>query len=139
MISSGEGAPRPKGLLTQASLTNVLVMLGAAVSITSLALWNQSSDLRRQLELRAQTSAEFLASQSEFPLLTGDREELQRVANAVLRNEDVLYVTIGDEAGKIVARAGRIAGADIGSPPAAPGESGSRVVEPGETCPSILK
>ena len=55
----------------------------------------QSSDLRRQLELRAQTSADFLASQSEFPLLTGDREELQRVANAALRNEDVLYVAIG--------------------------------------------
>jgi signal transduction histidine kinase/DNA-binding response OmpR family regulator len=129
MISSGKGFLRQKSLLTQATLTNVLVMAGAAVSIASLALWNQSSGLRGQLELRAQTSAEFLASQGEFPLLTGDRGELQRVAKSALRNEDVLYVTISDEAGKIVARAGRPAPAASGSPAATPGESCSRVMQ----------
>jgi signal transduction histidine kinase/DNA-binding response OmpR family regulator len=91
----------------QASLANVLVMLGAAVSVTSLILWNQNNGLSRQLELRAETSAEFLASQSAFPLLIGDHDELQRVAKSAATNEDVLYVVIADETGRALAAAGR--------------------------------
>src|SRR5579864_9002501 len=129
MISLSEGAPRHRSLLTQASLANALVMVVAAWSIAALILWNESGVMRRQLELRGQTSADFLASQSEFPLLTGDREELKRVAKSALSNEDVLYVTIGDEAGNIMARAGRIARASAGSPAAMPGQSCSRIVQ----------
>ena len=51
-------------------------MVGAAVSVTSLILWNEKAGLQSQLKLRAQTSAEFLASQSTFPLLIGDRDEI---------------------------------------------------------------
>jgi len=127
MNASLKRVPRQRSLLAQASLANVLVLAGAAVSITSLVLWNQSSGLRRQLELRAQTSADFVASQSEFPLLIGDQGELQRVAKSAMRNEDVLYVVIGDEAGKIVAQAGRVSRVATGTP--APGESCSRVVQ----------
>lgn len=98
---------RRRSLLVQASLANVLVMVGAAVSVTSLILWNQNTGLRRQLELRAQASVEFLASQSTFPLLIGDRAELQRVAKSAATNEDVLYVIITDETGHQLAAAGR--------------------------------
>jgi len=98
---------RRRSLLMQASLANVLVMLGAAVSVTSLILWNQNNGLSRQLELRAETSAEFLASQSAFPLLIGDHDELQRVAKSAATNEDVLYVVIADETGRALAAAGR--------------------------------
>jgi signal transduction histidine kinase/DNA-binding response OmpR family regulator len=102
---------RRRSLLVQASLANVLVMVGAAVSVTSLILWNQNTGLRRQIELRAQASAEFLASQSTFPLLIGDRAELQRVAKSTATHEDVLYVIITDETGHPLAAAGRWAAA----------------------------
>ena len=105
----------------QASLANVLVMLGAAVSVTSLILWNQNNGLRRQLELRAETSAEFLASQCAFPLLIGDHDELQRVAKSAATNEDVLYVVIADETGRALASAGRWAATQTAAPAVEPG------------------
>jgi signal transduction histidine kinase/DNA-binding response OmpR family regulator len=113
----GSERRRHRSLLWQASWTNALVMAGAAVSITALVLWNQSNGLRRQLELRAQTSADFLASQSAFPLLIGNREELARMAQSALSNEDVLYVLIEDEAGRVLARAGRVAGGALTAAP----------------------
>ena len=72
-----------------------------------LVLWRQRASFGQQLELRAQAAAELLANQSEFPLLTGDRDELQRVANSAAAREDVLYVTIAGETGEMLARAGR--------------------------------
>ena len=88
-------------LLVQVSIYDVFVMLGAAIAITSFGLWSRSSEWRQQLQLQARTSAQFLASQAEYGLLIGDREELQRVANSALASEDVLYVTISDESGRV--------------------------------------
>ena len=119
---------RRRSLLVQASLANVLVMLGAAVSVTSLILWNQNTGLQRQLELRAEASVEFLASQSAFPLLIGDRAELERVAKSTATNEDVLYVVITDETGHQLAAAGPWAAAQISA--AQPG---------GHTCTQIVE
>jgi signal transduction histidine kinase/CheY-like chemotaxis protein len=118
---------RRRSLLVQASLANVLVMVGAAVSVTSLILWNQNNGLRRQLELRAETSAEFLASQSAFPLLIGDHDELQRVAKSAATNEDVLYVVIADDTGRELAAAGRWAATQTTGP--AGEQSCARIVE----------
>ena len=100
------GSPRRQSLLVQASISDVILMLGAAVVITILGLWSRNTQLRQQLELRARTSAQFLASQAEYGLLVDDRDELQRIANAALANEDVLYVTIADEAGRALVTAG---------------------------------
>ena len=128
MKSPGTTKPgRRRSLLMQASLANVLVMLGAAVSVTSLILWNQNTGLRRQLELRAEASAEFLASQSAFPLLTGDRAELLRVAKSAATNEDVLYVVVFDESGRELAQAGRWAAPQSAAGPL--NETCTRLVE----------
>ncbi len=127
-VFSTRGDRRRKSLLMQASLTSVLVMVGGACSVTALILWNESGVMRRQLELRAQTSADFLASQSGFPLLTGNRVELERAAESARSNEDVLYVAIADASGHILAQAGRVAAGESGS--GAPrGESCSGIVE----------
>ncbi len=96
-------ARRRRSLLAQASLGNVLVMVGAAVGITSLVLWTERTGLRTQLALRAATSAEFVASQSAFPMLIGDRQELTRIAKAAVANEDVLYVIVANQEGRTMA------------------------------------
>ena len=108
---------RRRSLLMQASLANVLVMVVAAVSVTSLILWDQNAGLRRQLELRAQASAEVFANQSEFPLRIGDRKELQRIADSAVMREDVLYVIIADETGRELAFAGAVSGMNHSGPP----------------------
>jgi len=71
-------------------------------------LWKQRSSFSQQLELRAAASATFLSNESEFPLLIGNRDELQRAANSTATNEDVLYVLVIDESGRILATAGRV-------------------------------
>jgi len=139
MIRLLKGALKGKSLLTQASLANVLVMLGAAVSITSLLLWAQSGSLRRQLELRAQTSADFLAKQSEYPLLIGDLDELQRIAKSAVSNEDVLYVAMADEGGKILAQAGRLRTAESANSEIQPGSSCTRILEGGGNLPAHIE
>ncbi len=98
---------RRRSLLTQASLANLLMIASTVIIGTSIALWKQRLSLVEQLDLRAQASAEFLAHQSEFPLLIGNREELERVAKAAATSADVLYVIIKDDAGQTLASAGR--------------------------------
>lgn len=131
------GDRRRSSLLTQASVTNAVVMIMGAWGIAALILWNESGLLRRQLEVRAQTSADFLASQSEFPLLTGNREELKRAAESARGNDDVLYVVIADASGKILAQAGRRAPFEAG--PLAPAESRTRIVESERDLPQHLE
>jgi len=122
--------PRHKSLLMQASVANLLVMAAAVVGGALLTLWNQRASLSQQLELRARASAEFLASQSEFPLLIGNRSELRRVAESAATNEDVLYVVVGSDDGWTEERAGRFYAENRAlSPAAAPvTRDGSRVV-----------
>jgi signal transduction histidine kinase/CheY-like chemotaxis protein len=100
---------RRKSLLMQASIGNMLVMVAAVAGGTGLAVWQQRASSSQQLQLRAQTSAEFLANQCEFPLLIDDRNELQRVAQSASASEDVLYIVIANDAGKTLAQAGRFA------------------------------
>ena len=91
----------------QACMTNVLLMGIASVVTTCVVLWKESSSLEQQLQLRAQASAQFLASESEFAILIGDRNELQRIAMSAAATEDVLYIVITDEKGLKLAAAGR--------------------------------
>jgi signal transduction histidine kinase/CheY-like chemotaxis protein len=99
-------SPR-QSLLMQASLANLLMMAAMILGLTVLVLWRQRASFVQQLDLRAQASAEFLANQSEFPLLIGDRDELQRVAKSAAASEDVLYVIIAGETGETLAKTGR--------------------------------
>lgn len=98
---------RRRTLLMQASLANILLMGMAAVTGASVLMWKESSSFEQQLELRARALAEFLASESEFALLIGDRSELQRITKSAVTGEDVLYVVIIGEDGQYVATAGR--------------------------------
>jgi signal transduction histidine kinase/CheY-like chemotaxis protein len=98
---------RRRSLLVQVSLANVLISVAAVTAGISVVLWRQRASFSRELELRAQATAGFLANQSEFPLRIGDNRELQRMAQSASATEDVLYVIISDQAGRTVAQAGR--------------------------------
>ena len=71
----------------------------ATVTVAVLAgvfLWNHARDLDRQAARRAQDLAEFIASQCQFPMLVGDRTELERIARSTLASEAMLFVEIGE-------------------------------------------
>ncbi len=63
--------------------------------------------MHRQLLLRAEALVEFLASQSQLPMLVGDRMDLNRIAGNTLRDEDVLYARFNDAAGLKLAERSR--------------------------------
>jgi signal transduction histidine kinase/DNA-binding response OmpR family regulator len=86
-----------------------LVALSVVAAGIGLVLWRQRATFGQQLELRAQAVAEFLANESEFPLLIGDRDALQLAAKSAASREDVLYVTIVSDTGETLAQAGRFA------------------------------
>jgi signal transduction histidine kinase len=83
-------------------------MVFAAVTVVGLCtffVWNYSRALERQLAGRAEVLADFLAGQSQFAMLVGDRSELERIAaNAVLADQVVFVELSDDEGGSPVVR-----------------------------------
>jgi signal transduction histidine kinase len=77
----------------------IWTMLFATIAVVSLSaafLWSYNRDLDRQLSGRAQALAGFLANQSAFALLVGDRAELERMAEAAVAGDYVVFVEIDD-------------------------------------------
>ena len=90
--------------LQQSLLTRVLVSSGtlamlSVCGLTSLFLWNYSRDLDRQISSRAEALAGFLAGQSQFAMLVGDRPELERIGRNALSTDEVLFVELIDSQG----------------------------------------
>jgi signal transduction histidine kinase len=76
------------------------------VGLTGLFLWTYSRDLERQIAGRAQALAGFLAGQSRFAMLVGDRAELDRIARNAVSSDEVLLVELTDgESGQPVSAA----------------------------------
>jgi PAS domain S-box-containing protein len=86
-------------LLKQALFSNFLLVGASVVLLTVLFVLAQVSTAGRQMGLRAETLADFVATQSEFAMLVGDRTELERIAHNALNVEDVLFVVMVGTAG----------------------------------------
>ncbi len=69
------------------------------IGLTSVFLLNYNLELQRQLSGRAAALADFLAGQSQFAMLVGDRAELERIAGNAVRNDEVAYVELTDAQG----------------------------------------
>ncbi len=102
----GLQAELDRSLLAQALVANFVPMAITVLTVGMLTAgllalnWRASE---RELRLRAEALAHFLARQSEFPLLVGDRKALAEIAGAALSVQDVLYVVISDTGGAPVA------------------------------------
>ena len=92
------------GIFRRSLLARVLFSsLGLAglmvLGVTGLFLWNYTRDVDRQIVGRANALAEFLAGQSQFAMLVGDRTELERVARNAAGTRQVTYLELTDAAG----------------------------------------
>ncbi|MBI1788335.1 MAG: response regulator [Acidobacteria bacterium] len=96
-----------KSLLKQVLTANLLLLGLCVVCLTGLFLAIQRAAFERQFSLRAESLAGFLASQCEFPMLMGNRQELRQIAEAAVGSEDVLHVVMTDSSGKLLAQASR--------------------------------
>ena len=85
---------------------NLALNAALLVGLTGLFLWTYSRDLERQIAGRAQALAGFLAGQSRFAMLVGDRAELDRIARNAVSSDEVLLVELTDgESGQPVSAA----------------------------------
>jgi signal transduction histidine kinase len=79
-------------------------MVFAAIAVSTLAglfLWTYNRDVDRQFTGRAEATAGFLAGQSQFAMLVGDRAELERIAANVVAGPNVVYVELKDSQGSM--------------------------------------
>ncbi|HUB83026.1 MAG TPA: HAMP domain-containing sensor histidine kinase [Bryobacteraceae bacterium] len=65
-------------------------------SLSAVFLWTYNRDLDRQLAGRASALARFLAGQSQFAMLVGDRAELERIASNAVAGDEVVLVELDD-------------------------------------------
>jgi signal transduction histidine kinase len=75
--------------------------------LTGLFLWAFSHDMEYQIAGRAQALADLLAGQSRFPMLVGDRAELERIARNAVATDEVLQVELMDRESGQPVRASR--------------------------------
>lgn len=107
-------------LLTQGLAATIALHTASALLLLSVFLFVQDRGLKRQLELRGESMARFLANELQFALLVGDRSEMQRLLESSIADEDVLFLEVRNAAGTRVCARGR-----AGRPrdiPARPGE-----------------
>jgi PAS domain S-box-containing protein len=107
MTASMAEGPKRESLLTRVVAASLAL---AAVSITVLTLaflFTARVASETQLRLRANALADFVASQSQFAMLVGDRAEMETIAGNALAGEDVLFVDLFDASGRRLAWAQR--------------------------------
>ena len=86
----------PQSLLGRVLAASLALTTLTVLSLTTLFLWAYSRDLDRQLQGRADALAEFLAGESQFAMLVGDRPELERIARNAVASQPVLFVELTD-------------------------------------------
>ena len=86
-------------LRTRVLASNMAFAAVTVLSLSALFLWTYSRDLERQLASRAEDMAGFLAGQSQFAMLVGDRSELERIAGNAVLNAQIVFVQLSDAQG----------------------------------------
>jgi HAMP domain-containing protein len=102
-MSIAVSKPRSRQSLLTRAVTSSLMLVCLAVSVlTGTFLLATRAAFETQVRLRAQSLADFVASQAEFAMLVGDRPALESMAQDALAGEDVVFVSLTDGSGRVV-------------------------------------
>ncbi len=91
-----------RSLSAKALVAGFLLHAGVAVVLLVLFCLFQAAAMRRQLTLRGEAIAEFLAGELQFAMLVGDQGEMRRLGQSALSMPDVVWVEVRDDAGRTV-------------------------------------
>ncbi|SIR47071.1 Signal transduction histidine kinase [Aromatoleum tolulyticum] len=94
------------GVRARVMLVAVLPMLVLAIVLTAFYTRSRVADHEEAYHARGQAFARQLAAASEYALFSGNRDTLQRLATAMLAEDDVTGVLIVDRGGEALARSG---------------------------------
>jgi PAS domain S-box-containing protein len=95
-------------LLTQGLAATIALHTTSALLLAGVFLFAEGRALERQLELRGESMAQFVANELPFSMLIGDREETQRLLGASAANEDVLFLEVLNSDGRRICALGRM-------------------------------
>jgi len=85
----------------------VLILISLTAFILSrVFIRSQISTIQAELKTRGQTIATNLAYNSELGVLADDKEALGKLIKGVMQDKDVIYVSVLDKQGKIIAEMG---------------------------------
>lgn len=118
------------GVRARVMLVAVLPMLVLAIVLTAFYTRSRVADHEEAYRARGQAFARQLAAASEYALFSGNRDTLQRLAAAMLAEDDVTGVMIVDHNGEFLARSGNL---DPALPPPAPPVEASRLLSSPQT------
>ncbi len=89
-------------ILARALVANFTLVSVCVTLLTGLILFVELRAIRTQMNLRFRDLAGFVAAQSDFAMLVGDRAELERIAHNALSIEDVLFVVLTESQGESI-------------------------------------
>lgn len=82
------------------------LMLFLSMVLTYTIIVHERKEIRKELEKRGISLAENLAYNSEYNVLINDEDGLNNLIDGVLRDEDVDYVIIQDDEGRVITSKG---------------------------------
>ena len=118
------------GVRARVMLVAVLPMLVLAIVLTAFYTRSRVADHEEAYRARGQAFARQLAAASEYALFSGNRDALQRLAQAMLAEDDVTGVLIVDRNGDALAGSGKL---DRGLPPTVQVADSSRLLSTPQT------
>lgn len=104
---------KPLGITRRMLLIAMAPAASIAILLSYFSLTSRIEELDRALAERGAAIARQLAPASEYGLFSGNRDILQRLSDAALREEEVAAVAIRDITGRALALSGRPSSAPI--------------------------
>ena len=104
------GLPMPRllsgGVVVRLTVTSSMLIVSACVLLSVVFVRRQLAEMRRSLEGRGRTIAEFLAREAELGVLSGDVRALRKLGQGALMQADVVYVRFFDRDLRLLASVG---------------------------------
>ncbi|HEY4362787.1 MAG TPA: HAMP domain-containing sensor histidine kinase [Bryobacteraceae bacterium] len=95
----GAAGKARSSILVRTLIRNLLLVAGTGVVIGAIFLVTMRGVVNRQLIARGADVSAYLANRAQFPMLVGDRQELNQLARGALLSADGLYVVLSDREG----------------------------------------
>ncbi len=84
----------------------IILVLISMIFVGWFFTWNETRLLTREMDERAAAITRNFAYNSEYGLLVGDKNELYRLLEGILKEKNIVYAAIRDNTGDIVVQLG---------------------------------
>jgi len=94
-------------IVTKINLFITLLIIITSVFLGIFFIKHETKSIEIELDERANTIAHYLAYNSEYGVLVGDKDILNRLLQGIIKEKNISYAIIENKQGKIIAQAGK--------------------------------